>query len=459
MSSKGRSEVKLISESFIRPKHELEPSKHLHYLGPIDLYMLPVHPMQKGLLFHSKPEHISAFLAMLEDSLSFSLLHFYPLAGRFTTQKFPNEHASSIYVDCIKGPGAGLLHASVDLTVLDVLSSVDVHPMVRLFFDLGERTVNHDGHIRPLLSVQVTELQDGMFIGFTMNHSAGDGTSLWHFISSLSEIFLQLHNGKNEASLSVSKKPIYGPILPEGYDLILKLPYLESEEFVLQFEAGPLRERIFHFSSSAITKLKTKAQAEAGSEAYKISSFQALCAFLWRFVTKARKLEPNEETTCTIVINFRSRINPPSSETQFGNMIIMAPTSCKIGELLGHDLGWGAKLINRSIMVYDDKRIRECVSSTVKEPHVAQTSPEFASYMRNNLWVGGSMWFDMYGPEFGLGPAVAVLAGFANKHDGKVVANPGCEGGGSVDLEVCLEPNVMEALELDGEFMSFVSSN
>ncbi|KAJ8428334.1 hypothetical protein Cgig2_006520 [Carnegiea gigantea] len=355
MSSKERSEVKLITESFIRPKHELEPSKQVHYLGPIDLYVLP---------------------PSFKDSLSVSLLHFYPLAGQFTTQKFPNEHASSIYVDCIKGPGAGLLHASVDMT-----------------------------------------LQDGMFIGFTMNHSTGDGTSLWHFISSLSEIFLQLHNGKYEDSLSVSKKRIYGPILPEGYDRSLKLPYLEPEEFVFQFEPGPLRERIFHFSSTAITKLKTKAQS-------------------WGW-----------------------EINPPLSEAQFGNVIIMALTSCKIAKLLGQDLGWAAKLINRGIMMYDDKRIRECVSSIVKAPHVAQTSPEFASYMRNNLWIGGSMRFDMYGPEFGLGPAVAVLAGFANKHDGKVVANPGCDGGGTVDLEVCLEPNVMDALELDGEFMSFVSSN
>lgn len=63
----------------------------------------------------------------------------------------------------------------------------------------------------------------------------------------------------------------------------------------------------------------------------------------------------------------------------------------------------------------------------------------------------------MYGPEFGLGRAVAVLAGYANKDDGKVTANPGREGEGSVDLEVALKPNVMEALEFDADFMRFVS--
>ncbi|KNA06369.1 hypothetical protein SOVF_181650, partial [Spinacia oleracea] len=64
------------------------------------------------------------------------------------------------------------------------------------FFDLGEKTVNYDGHTRPLLSIQVTELLDGVFIGFTMNHSIADGISLWHFISTLSEIFLHL-DGNN----------------------------------------------------------------------------------------------------------------------------------------------------------------------------------------------------------------------------------------------------------------------
>ena len=51
--------------------------------------------------------------------------------------------------------------------------------------------------------------------------------------------------------------------------------------------------------------------------------------------------------------------------------------------------------------------------------------------------IGGSHRFDMYGPEFGLGRAAAVRMGYANKDNGKVTANPGREGGGSVDLEIC----------------------
>jgi len=63
----------------------------------------------------------------------------------------------------------------------------------------------------------------------------------------------------------------------------------------------------------------------------------------------------------------------------------------------------------------------------------------------------------MYGNEFGMGKAVAARSGYANKSDGKVSSYPGREGGGSIDLEVCLFPHTMSALESDEEFMNAVS--
>ncbi|RDX90481.1 hypothetical protein CR513_27650, partial [Mucuna pruriens] len=63
----------------------------------------------------------------------------------------------------------------------------------------------------------------------------------------------------------------------------------------------------------------------------------------------------------------------------------------------------------------------------------------------------------MYGNEFGIGKAVAVLSGYANKFDGNVTAYPGCEGGGSMDLEVSLPPHAMSALESYQDFMEAVS--
>ena len=62
----------------------------------------------------------------------------------------------------------------------------------------------------------------------------------------------------------------------------------------------------------------------------------------------------------------------------------------------------------------------------------------------------------MYGNEFGMGKGVAVRSGYANKFDGKVKSYSGHKGGGSIDLELCLSPDTMSALESDEEFMSAV---
>ena len=74
--------------------------------------------------------------------------------------------------------------------------------------------------------------------------------------------------------------------------------------------------------------------------------------------------------------------------------------------------------------------------------------------------MGSSPRFNKYGNEFGMGKAVTLRSGYAHKFDGKVSCYPGREGGGSIDLEMCLLPDNMLALESDKEFMeaaSFVS--
>ena len=54
----------------------------------------------------------------------------------------------------------------------------------------------------------------------------------------------------------------------------------------------------------------------------------------------------------------------------------------------------------------------------------------------------------MYGNEFGVVKQVSVHNGSENKAVRVVFAYPECEGGGSVDLELCLPIDSMNALEM-----------
>ncbi|KAL9231698.1 hypothetical protein vseg_006892 [Gypsophila vaccaria] len=459
-------QIKVITQCYVKPINKVDATKMRHILGPVDLGFLPLDHIQNGLLYGTKPINMNIFVDDLKNSLSVSLVDFYPLAGQFVIENLPNEESSWVYVDCDKGRGARIIHATVeDVAVKDILCSVNVHSIVRFLFDVGVEGANFDGHQRPLLSIQVTELIDGVFVGFTMNHSLGDGTSLWNFISTLSEIYAQLMKKqestlKAEKSIVISQKPIFKPYFPDVYGPILKLPYIDIEKSIIQHDNRViLRERIFHFSSKSISNLKAKANEECGVDNI-ISSFQALSAFVWRSITRARNLRSELETCCAIVINARPRFSPPFSNDHFGNFIVRQQSMSKVGHLLQNDLGWAAMLVHQVVAAQDNKKVRDFFDKIAKFIcNPAQNGEGMGSpfYSPNLVVIGGSTRFDMYGPEFGLGRPESVLNGYSGKEDGKIIVSPGREDGGSVDLDVYLKPETMIGLELDEEFMSLVS--
>ncbi|KAK9698207.1 hypothetical protein RND81_08G088900 [Saponaria officinalis] len=427
-----------------------------------------MHYMQRGFLFNmpttSHRFSINTFLDKMKHSLSYALDYYYPLAGRFVTVRYDDEQACSIYVDPNKGPGARFIHASaVSVSVSEIASySPLVLPIIRSFFEFGEPgVINYDGHTRALVAIQVTELEDGIFIGLTMNHSIADGTSLWHFINSLSEIFNSLDDNMMMTT-KLSHIPIFNPVLPAGCSPIQKLPYLElPEEYIRRTDVDPqLSQRIFHLSSASIEKLKEQANSERGNVGLgQISSFQAVAAHVWIAVNRARKSPLEETTTCFVAMNYRSRFNPPLSSDHFGVMILPILVTRKVDELLENGLGWVAVQLHETISANDEQAIEGTLKAIMQKPFVLRPDDITTESRQKQRLVSfaGSTRFDMYGPDFGFGKAVAVPTGYSDKADGKVTMNAGREGGGSVDIEVCLSPHTMLSLESDQEFMAFVS--
>ncbi|KAK9678108.1 hypothetical protein RND81_11G188400 [Saponaria officinalis] len=410
MSTEHHSKVKLISECFIRPKHDKGEPKSRPCLNLLagDLIVLSMHYMQRGFLYSKKPTDTSEFLDKMKNSFSYALDYYYPLAGRFVTVKYEDEQACSIYVDPNKGPGARFIHASVGVSVSDIVSySPDALPIVRSFFELGETgVVDYDGHTRALVSIQVTELDDGIFIGFTMNHSVADGTSLWHFINSLSEIFNSLDDNMVSATPKISHVPIFDPVLPEGYSRIQKLPYLElPKELISCADVDPqLRERIFHFSSSSIAKLKEQANWERGSGLGQISSFQALAAHVWISINRARNAAVEQMTTCFVPVDIRARLNPPLSSDRFGAMVHGVFITKKVGELFENGLAWTATQLHEAITAYDEKSVLATMKAIMDNPSVIPpddyTTESNQMQKQSQVRFAGSMRFDVYQPDF-----------------------------------------------------------
>lgn len=447
-----------------------------------DLPMLSVHYIQKGVLFNLPPFPIETLLSLLKLGLSQTLSHFPPLAGRLVTDS--NGH---VYIAC-NDAGAEFFHvtANGNLFVSDVLAPGHTPDCVKEFYPFDfDRTVSYSAHFMPILAVQVTELADGVFVGCAVCHSVLDGTSFWNFFNS----FAELCRGASK----INKRPDFTRDSALISSSVLKLPEGGPE---VTFDVNlPLLERVFSFSREAIQKLKAKTNQKRSSDngdinavelmgkqsndtylqswlssnnknnndnnnnnpndkrTCEISSFQSLCALLWRAVTRARKLPSQKTTTFKMAVNVRHRLEPKLDAYYFGNAIQSIITHASVGDVSSRDPRWIAEQLSANVKAHNDTMVRRFVGDWESNPKCFP----LGNFDGATITMGSSPRFPMYDNDFGWGRPLAVRSGGANKFDGKISAFPGREGTGAVDLEVVLSPQTMLALESDSEFMQYVS--
>ncbi|KAF9621164.1 hypothetical protein IFM89_016658 [Coptis chinensis] len=438
--SSAKTQVRFISTSSIRPATHTESNQRLD-LTPWELSHLALNTIQKGLLFH-KPKD-DTWITQLKTSLSCTLDHFFPLAGRLATETH-DDNTISVFILC-NNAGAEFVHATLDLTLADILAPLYVPHIVDDFFRLND-TVNFDGESRPLLSVQVTELTDGIFVGCTMNHSVVDGSSFWHFLNSWSEI------SRNTSAHQISRRPNFNRCF---HNLPIRIPVPRSEKLTRSRSHIPQYEQqVFHFSPQNIAKLKAKANLDIiNNNNIMISSLQAVLAHVWRAVTRARKVDSDVEVIYIVVTGNRARLNPPLHEDYIGCATGSGLASAKATELVNQGLGFGAELLNQVVNLYNDAMIRDTWDNWVKEPKFLYLDNLLTD--KPLLFTGSSPRFNIYGNDFGWGCPIGVRSGCGNKCDGKMTVFPGAVKG-SMEIEVCLYLKTLKALGEDSEFMQFV---
>ncbi|KAI3821190.1 hypothetical protein L1987_08749 [Smallanthus sonchifolius] len=253
----------------------------------------------------------------------------------------------------------------------------------------------------------------------------------------------------------ISRPPIFKRWVLEGSHSITNLPFTAHDQSSIEQSKKPqLKERFFHFSSAAVSKLKAKANKECNTQ--NISSLQTVSALLWRCVTRVRHQANDSETVCKLLVNNRCRVNPPLSDDYFGSPVDIISGTATVEDLMAHGLRWAALRMHLTVSNHDDAAVKKWVESWYRNPVVYKRNGLFHP---NTTHIGSSPRFDMYGCEFGLGKALAARSGSMNKADGKVTMYPGREGGGSMGVEVCLLPEYMMELECDEEFISVLKSN
>lgn len=451
-------EVKIISTCLVQAATPpmADHQNHRIDLTPWDLQLLLFDPMQKGILIRKptlqqQQELLGDYTTIdfLKLSLSKTLDLFPPLAGRLRSQKNDDDdddNTVSLYIDC-NNLGAQFTHAVADdVTMADIIKPTYVPAIVHSLFSLNG-VPNWEGISKPLLAVQMTEIADGIFIGCTVNHCVGDGASFWNFFYS----WCQIATGSEEVSLPVVIKPW----VPDGAKFPIRIQ--SWNELILEKFIPPVfKERIFRFSKEGVAQFKAKANSlvnkkKNGAENNMISSFQALLAYLWLTITRYRcshlhnDIDDDEEVTLLLLIDARDRLKPPLPKGYFGNAVYTRAITCTASDLLKNDVGWAAKLIHEQVTLQTSEEVKKWYVDWTKNPKILKKREA----LKNTLVVSGSPRFNIYGNDI---KPVAVRSGMGNKYDGKLTVYSGSKDG-EVDVEVCLSPETMHALETDQEIL------
>ncbi|XP_010426570.1 PREDICTED: uncharacterized acetyltransferase At3g50280-like [Camelina sativa] len=443
-------EVVLVSSSIVRPVNSNQTGRTKIHLTPFDFSLLQFSSPQRGLLF-PKPDPSFNLISQLKASLSLALDIYFPFAGRLVKTENLEDNTVSLFVDC-DDSGARFLHAEAkSVSVSDILQPDGSVPCVLDDFFPRNGLKNCDGAPEPVLVVQVTEMKDGVFIGYSYNHLVGDGVSMWDFFHTWSKI---CSSGGSE----FKRKPLVlkGWFL-EGIGYPIHIPVSMTER-----PPPPSRESslvhstkhwMLHFTKKNISDLKAKANSEVSSDLV-ISSLQAVSAHMWRSIIRHSGLSQERETQLELVVDLRQRINPSLEKDCFGNMVYLATAVTTVEELLDRGLGWAALEIRKLVSSQMNENCKSFADDWVRNVKNLKLGTD-SKVDGDTIVIASSPRFEMYNKDFGWGKPIAARSGPSSSFNGKLTLFPGINEG-SIDVQATLRSDVLVNLLADMEFLEHV---
>ncbi|KAL6215839.1 hypothetical protein ACLB2K_015266 [Fragaria x ananassa] len=307
-------EVQIISQEYIKPSSPTPPHLNTYKFSLLDHLMPPVYvPM---ILFYppvSPPISTSSEKSQaLKQSLSETLTHFYPLAGRIR---------SNLCIDC-KDEGACYIEAKVESHDLsEFLQHPDLSLLPKILPPFNSM-LDHSGKLKnattasgggaDVVMIQVTNFACGGFvIGVYVSLMIVDGVAISTFLKAWAAATAQSQSGTDQCIHvlpSFDGATLFPPILDEQGQRFAKKGRSVTNRFV--------------FEASAVAKLKELA---ATSSLQNPSRVEAVSAFIWKCARAAWKAKSGRSAPCLIThaVNLRRRADPNLPQNSMGNFVCL----------------------------------------------------------------------------------------------------------------------------------------
>ncbi|KAI5424165.1 benzyl alcohol O-benzoyltransferase [Lathyrus oleraceus] len=275
---------------------------------------------------------------VLRNSLSQTLVYYYPLAGRIK-----EGDGRKLMVDCT-GEGVMFIGAEADVT-LDQLGD-SLHPPFPCFQELLYDVPGSELVIdRPIRLIQVTRLNCGGFIvAMNWNHTSGDGIGLKQFMNAWAEIARGAHQPSIQPvwhrELLMARAPPRITCNHREYEQILPPNTIKEEDITT------IVHQSFFFKLSDIARIRLMIPFHLSQ----CTAFDLITACFWYCRTKALRLEPEEEVRMMVIVNARSRLIAKHSSFvgYYGNCFAFPAAVTTAGKLCGNSLGYALELIRKS---------------------------------------------------------------------------------------------------------------
>ncbi|XP_044506966.1 malonyl-CoA:anthocyanidin 5-O-glucoside-6''-O-malonyltransferase-like [Mangifera indica] len=321
----------------------------------------------------------SEILPKLKHSLSLTLLHYHPLAGKLTW----HPHADVPIISYSPNDAVSLLVAESNLD-FNRLSGDDIRESPESRHLIPELLSSDESASTMALQITLFPNQ-GFCIGMSMHHAVVDGVAAIAFKKAWAYLCRQL--GNQHPSLLPELTPFSDrTVVKDPTGLCKKclknwLDFKVSDDSELNQRSLKILEDLvviqnsvratFKLSGEDIKKLKEKIlfklQQKKPTKHFHLSTFVVTYAYILVCLVKSKSVEGNKKFSLLFLVDYRNRLVPPLPANYFGNCVLTRFATLEASIFMDEDgVAIISEKISNMIREIDEKGIHEAVEENLE---------------------------------------------------------------------------------------------
>ncbi|KAF4336783.1 trichothecene 3-o-acetyltransferase [Fusarium beomiforme] len=332
----------------------------------------------------------------------------------------------------------------------------------------------------PALVVQCNFIPGGLILGTCLHHVAGDGMCNLILHKTMGMHLAAVTKGLDIHSCPITPLDRSSVVEGEQGVTLEEFPDWKLTEDSSSFlnptdyepsEVQSVEHAIFSISENKLASIKE--HVLNGTTNTKLSTNEAVCAFLWRHVVLARQINPHEysEAKLSITVDSRERMeNPPLPSNYWGNFAepnavarasvsrLQHPATGEAKDNIYVDL---ASSIKRAIAAVNDKAVRRLVGLLNQMPKSTSLTWNVDRYPGPDMLIvclQAHRYNDIFfGRDLGYPSAIRITVGDTEgKPDGRcIILPPRHAEDQGLELLLQYDSSTLERLESNEEFGKF----